>query len=75
MSHLQVREVPEEVHRTLKARAASSGRSLSEYVLLVLKREVAQPTLDEVFERARRFGSVDAGDLIAEILREDRDRR
>ena len=36
MSTLQVRNVPEDVHRTLKARAAASGQSLSEYVLAEL---------------------------------------
>lgn len=48
---VQVRDVPEPVHRTLKARAAQSGVSLSEYLRAELARLAALPTPDEV--RAR----------------------
>lgn len=74
MSTLQVRDVPVEVHRTLKARAAASGRSLSEYALDVLSREAAQPTLDELLDRVRAHGAVDVGDNAVRILRDERDR-
>lgn len=49
---MQVRNVPEETRRTLKARAAARGESLNAYVLDVLTREVARPTVAEVLERA-----------------------
>lgn len=73
MSTLQVRDVPGEMHRTLKARAAASGRSLSEYVLDILARETAQPTIDELLDRVRVRGRVDLGDNATEILRAERD--
>lgn len=73
MSNLQVRDVPEAVHRTLKARAAASGRSLSEYVLEILEREAQHPTLDELLERVRTRGAVDLGDEAQKILRAERD--
>ncbi|MDR2997545.1 MAG: hypothetical protein LBU78_05455 [Microbacterium sp.] len=73
MSTLQVRDVPEDIHRTLKARAAASGRSLSEYTLDILAREASQPTFDELLERVRLRGSVDIGDAAVESLRKDRD--
>jgi len=73
MSSLQVRDLPVEVHRTLKARAAASGRSLSEYALDILAREARRPTLDELLERVRARGPVDVGDRAIELLRTDRD--
>lgn len=73
MSTLQVRDVPQDVHRTLKARAAASGRSLSEYVLGILEREAQHPTLDELLDRVRARGAVDLGDGAQRILRAERD--
>lgn len=52
MSLLQIRNVPEETRRALKARAAASGRSLNAYLLDLLRREVARPSVGEVLERA-----------------------
>jgi plasmid stability protein len=52
-SLLQIRNVPEETRRALKARAASRGESLNAFVLALLEREVARPTAAEVLERAR----------------------
>jgi plasmid stability protein len=51
-SLLQVRDVPEEARRALKARAASRGQSLNNYMLAVIEREVARPTVAEVLARA-----------------------
>jgi plasmid stability protein len=73
MSTLQVRDVPEGVHRTLKARAAASGRSLSEYALDILAREARHPTLDELLDRVRARGPIDLGDSAQRILRAERD--
>jgi len=55
---LQIRDVPEEVHRTLKARAAASGTSLTEYVRAILARSAARPTPEELTERIRTRGAV-----------------
>jgi plasmid stability protein len=52
---VQVRDVPEPVHRTLKARAAQSGISLSEYLRAELALIAARPTPDEVRERLRNL--------------------
>lgn len=51
-SLLQIRDVPEEHRRALKARAAARGESLNSYLLGVLSREVAKPTVAEVLDRA-----------------------
>ncbi|NHA69389.1 FitA-like ribbon-helix-helix domain-containing protein [Phycicoccus flavus] len=52
-SLLQIRDVPEDARRSLKARAAGEGRSLNAYLLDVIAREVSTPTVAEVLERAR----------------------
>jgi len=51
---VQIRDVPEQVHRTLKARAAQSGASLSEYLRAERARVAALPTPDEVRARLRQ---------------------
>jgi hypothetical protein len=50
---ITIRNVPEDVRNELAARAARSGRSLQEYLLLELKTMASRPTLEEVIERAR----------------------
>ncbi len=52
---VQVRDVPEQVHRTLKARAARSGLSLSELLRAELTLIASRPTPDEVLERLRQL--------------------
>jgi len=41
--HIQIREVPEETHRALKARAASQGLSMSDYIKRLIERELQRP--------------------------------
>ena len=48
---IQVRNVPERVHRTLKVRAAQAGTSLSEYLLAELSQIAERPTLEELLQR------------------------
>jgi plasmid stability protein len=53
-SLLQIRNVPDEARRALKARASARGESLNSYLLELVSREVARPTASEVLERAAR---------------------
>jgi len=69
---LQVRNVPDDVHEALRARAAAAGQSLSDFVLDELKRVVARPPLREVFERARKRGGRVSYDDVVGALREER---
>lgn len=55
---LQVRDVPEPVHRALKSRAAASGLSLSQYLRDLLARTAARPTPEELSARIRARGPV-----------------
>ena len=51
-SLLQIRNVPDDARRALKARAAARGESLNAYLLDLINREVARPTVSEVLKRA-----------------------
>lgn len=74
---LQIRDVPEEFRRALKARAAAEGRSLNAYLLGVLEREVAHPTVAEVLDRAARRSERATTSAVAIVAdaREERDGR
>ncbi len=54
---IQVRNVPDEVHRMLKARAAAAGMTLSDYIKHDLEVAVAQPTVEELDARIASRGS------------------
>ncbi|MDO5698154.1 MAG: antitoxin [Dermatophilus congolensis] len=56
---IQIRNVPDEMSRVLKSRAAAEGRSLSDYLLVELGRIAERPTQRELFERIERRGRVD----------------
>lgn len=45
---IQVRNVSDDVHRTLKTRAASAGMSLSDFIKRELEESAAQPTMEEI---------------------------
>ena len=76
MPSVQIKDVPEEAHRVLRARAAAAHQSLQEYLRSRLIADAARPTLDEVLDRAggRAGGSVPF-EVAAAALREDRARR
>ncbi len=70
---LQVRDVPEDVHHTLKARAALAGVSLSEYVRGVLARTAARPTPAELSARIKARGPAELSEPSEAIVRSIRD--
>lgn len=76
MPSVQVKDVPTDVHATLRRRAAAAGQSLQEYLLERLTEEARTPTLDEVLDRAggRAGGSVPFKAAVS-ALRTDHDRR
>jgi plasmid stability protein len=71
---VQVRDVPNDVHRTLKARSAAAGVSLSEYIRGVLARTAARPTPDELYARIQARGSIEVGEPSEVAVRAIRDR-
>jgi plasmid stability protein len=70
---VQVRHVPEDVHRTLCVRAAHEGLSLSDYVLREITRLARRPTLNEALERIAQREPVDPTIDVVAVLREVRD--
>jgi plasmid stability protein len=69
---LQVRDVPDRLHRELVRRAKTRGQSLTDYVQGILEREVARPPAEEVFDRIHRHPPVDLGRPAADLIREER---
>ena len=72
---IQVRNVPDGLHRTLKAQAALSGMSLSDYLLAEIRRVAERPTVAELRERLRHRSRIAAPLSAAEAVRLERDAR
>jgi antitoxin FitA len=72
---IQLRHVPDALHRTLKARAALAGQSLSDYLLAELRHIAERPTIDELRERLHRRERVTLRQDVARTLRAERTAR
>ena len=72
---IQVRNVPDNLHRKLKSRAALEGLSLSDFVLREMQHVAERPTMKELAERIASLPPVRYKRSPAEILREERDSR
>jgi plasmid stability protein len=72
---IQVRNVPDNLHRTLKAQAALAGMSLSDFLLAEIRRVAERPTIAELRERLRRRSAVTDDVSAAEAVRRERDSR
>ena len=72
---LQIRNVPDELHRKLKARAALAGMSLSEYALRELRKSLERPTRRELLARLAELPSLDLEPHPADLIRDERDSR
>jgi plasmid stability protein len=72
---IQIRNVPTELHRRLKSRAALAGMSLSEYLLREIRRVADRPTTDELRARLEKRTLVAADESPAVAVRAERDRR
>ena len=73
MPTLQVRNVPDDVSRVLKERAAREGQSLSEYTLRLLEREAARPTRTELLARLASRPEASFTEEAVDIIRRARD--
>jgi antitoxin FitA len=72
---IQLRNVPDALHRSLKARAALTGMSLSDYLLAEIKEIADRPTLAELRQRLHNRQSVPDDIESARLVREERDAR
>ena len=74
MANVQIRGVPDDVHRRLKSQAALAGQSLNEFLLARMSDIARVPTVRELAERIRERPSY-TGPSSASTIREERDRR
>ncbi len=72
---VQIRNVPDRLHRELVRRARARGQTLTAYIQEVLEREVARPAADEVFERIAARAPVRLPRRAADLIREERGAR
>ncbi len=72
---IQVRNVPDNVHRILKSRAAQAGMSLSDYLLAELRKIAERPTMEELRKRLQQMEPVNLPVSAAEMVREEREKR
>ncbi len=72
---IQVRDVPDTVHGTLKSRAAREGMSLSDFIKRELERVAERPTMREWLERTSQAKPIPSGRSAAQVVRQMRDER
>jgi plasmid stability protein len=72
---IQLRNVPDALHRSLKSRAALAGMSLSDYLLMEIKEIAERPTLAEFRERLQKREPARVQLDTARLLREEREAR
>lgn len=72
---IQLRNVPDALHRTLKVRAAMAGVSLSDYLLAEIRQVAERPTLSELRERLHRREPVATLLSAARAVRAEREAR
>jgi plasmid stability protein len=70
---VQIRHVPDALHRKLKVRAAGAGQTLSDYLLAELERLAARPTRDEMLARIHLRKRVTLKTPAAMVIREERE--
>lgn len=74
-SMVQIRNVPDDVHRRLKSRAALAGMSLSDYILSELERSLERPTRQELLDRLATRSPVKLRPRPAALVAAERERR
>jgi antitoxin FitA len=70
---IQIRNVPDDLHRTLKVRAAKAGMTLSDYLLSEIEQVAARPTMKEWLERVAKLEPVDVDEPPEATIRRIRD--
>jgi len=69
---IQIRNVPEKIHRRAKARAAMCGMTMSEYILRELKKALERPTREELLARIEAYPELDLSIRPADLIRKER---
>jgi len=69
---IQIRNVPDDLHRRIKARAALTGMSMSRFIMMELEKVVQRPTRQEVLEQIARYPTDPLDPAPAEVIRAER---
>ena len=72
---IQVRNVPERLHRELVRRARARGQTLTDYIQEILEKDVARPPADEIFQRISKRQSVHLGSPASDLIKQERANR
>jgi uncharacterized protein (DUF1778 family) len=72
---IQLRHVPDALHRQLKSRASLAGLSLSDFLIREVRKVAEQPTSEEILERLNRRQRYTGALSPTQVLREERDSR
>jgi plasmid stability protein len=72
---IQIRNVPDALHRRLKSRAAMAGMSLSDYLLSEIRQSAERPTIEELRARLERRPGVTPQIDPAQAVRAERERQ
>ena len=71
---IQIRNIPDELHRELKARAAQSGMTLSDYLLAEIREVAVKPTMRQWLDRVSQRESVETSLTSSEAIHLERER-
>jgi plasmid stability protein len=71
---IQIRNVPDALHRKLKVRAAESGQTLSDYLLAEIERLASRPTREEMLAKVHSRSGVTLKTPASSLIREERER-
>ncbi|MCY4602379.1 MAG: hypothetical protein OXF27_20950 [Acidobacteria bacterium] len=72
---IQIRNVPEALHRRLKSRAAMEGMSMSLYILREIEKSLARPSRRALLQAIREQPEIALDESPADLLREERELR
>jgi len=72
---IQIRHVPDALHRQLKQRAAGAGMNLSDFLRRELEQIAAQPSWDEIMERLEALEPIRSDESVADAVRAEREGR
>ena len=72
---IQIRHVPDALHRTLKIRAAEADMTLSDYIKLELEQMAARPTLADIAARLNALQPIELDEPVVDTLQQARDAR
>lgn len=72
---IQLRNVPDDIHRSLKIKATQAGMSLSDFLIREVSHIARRPSLEDVLDRIRQHDPVELSEDSATAVRAERESR